>query len=55
MVTYDEVFAGLSPHPLVIGCLRAERKSLKMIKGGNEYNHENFAFQKKIEGDKRRK
>ena len=47
MATYDEVFAGLSPHPLVISCLRVERKSLKMIKGGYEYNHENFTFQKK--------
>ena len=36
MATYDEVFAGLSPHPLVISCLRVERK---MIKGGNECNH----------------
>ena len=45
MATYDEVFAGLSPHPLVISCLRVERKNLKMIKGGNEHHHENAEHQ----------
>ena len=52
MATYDEVFAGLSPHPLVISCLRVERKNSKIIKGGNEYNHENFSFRYLVGGKK---